>query len=126
LKKFVYFLPAFLWFVLILLLLIIPGKNLPESSFLDEIYFDKWVHISLFGMLVYLHYPALLKIKLASGKVLGWIAMYAWIYGILMEFVQKYWVPNRSFDVTDIIADGAGCLLAYLWLKRRLAKAKVI
>jgi hypothetical protein len=43
-----------------------------------------------------------------------------------MEFVQKYWVPNRSFDVTDIIADGVGCFGAYLFIKRRIkSKAKV-
>lgn len=32
-------------------------------------------------------------------------------YGIGMEFVQKYWVPLRSFDYTDIVADGVGALL---------------
>jgi VanZ family protein len=32
-------------------------------------------------------------------------------YGIGMEYVQKYWVPLRSFDYTDIIADGVGALL---------------
>jgi VanZ family protein len=31
-------------------------------------------------------------------------------YGIAMEFVQKYFIPNRSFDVGDIIADAAGCI----------------
>jgi VanZ family protein len=25
-----------------------------------------------------------------------------------MEFVQHYFIPNRSFDLGDIIADGAG------------------
>ena len=30
----------------------------------------------------------------------------------MMEFVQKYWIPNRSFELGDIVADSAGCLLA--------------
>jgi hypothetical protein len=25
-----------------------------------------------------------------------------------MEFVQKYFIPNRSFDLGDILADGVG------------------
>ncbi len=25
-----------------------------------------------------------------------------------MEFIQKYFIPNRSFDIGDIIADGIG------------------
>lgn len=32
-------------------------------------------------------------------------------YGIGMEFVQKYFIPNRSFDVTDMMADGIGCVI---------------
>ncbi|MDB5210059.1 MAG: VanZ family protein, partial [Sediminibacterium sp.] len=35
-------------------------------------------------------------------------------YGTIMEFVQKYWIPNRSFEIADILADSTGSLLAYL------------
>jgi VanZ family protein len=31
-----------------------------------------------------------------------------------MEFVQENFIPNRSFDVGDIIADLAGSLIGYL------------
>ncbi|MGZ8557116.1 MAG: VanZ family protein, partial [Chitinophagaceae bacterium] len=37
------------------------------------------------------------------------------IYGIAMEFVQKYLVPNRSFDIGDVIADGAGVATGLLY-----------
>lgn len=124
-KKAIYFLPAFLWFVLIFILLIIPGKNLPEVTFLDKIYFDKWVHITLFAVQVYLSYTALKKIYPLSSAVFLNAAIYAWLYGIAMEFVQKYWVPNRSFDVTDIIADGVGCLIAYFIFRKKYKKAQV-
>ena len=36
------------------------------------------------------------------------IAFYFLLYGIAMEFIQKYFIPNRSFDVVDILADGVG------------------
>jgi VanZ family protein len=36
------------------------------------------------------------------------IAMWVVVYGIIMEFVQKYLVYGRSFDVTDILFDAVG------------------
>jgi len=38
-------------------------------------------------------------------------------YGVMMEFVQLYFVKNRSFDTGDIIADAVGCVigLIYSW-----------
>jgi len=36
------------------------------------------------------------------------------VYGIAMEIVQKYFIPFRSFDVGDIIADAIGCFVGYL------------
>ncbi len=36
------------------------------------------------------------------------------IYGIAMEFVQRYLVVNRSFDITDILADALGSVLGVL------------
>jgi VanZ family protein len=35
------------------------------------------------------------------------------IYGIGMEFMQKYYIPGRDFDEADIIADMIGASLAY-------------
>lgn len=29
-------------------------------------------------------------------------------YGIAIEFVQKWWIPNRSFEALDIVADATG------------------
>ncbi len=47
--------------------------------------------------------------------VLGGIA-----YGTIMEFVQKYWIPNRSFELADIAADSVGCALCYWYGMRKL------
>ena len=37
------------------------------------------------------------------------------VYGIAMEIVQKYFIPFRSFDVGDIIADAIGSVVGYLF-----------
>ncbi|HZJ60378.1 MAG TPA: VanZ family protein, partial [Chitinophagaceae bacterium] len=36
--------------------------------------------------------------------------------GIVMEYVQMYFIPNRSFDSYDIVADIVGAVIAGLWL----------
>jgi len=34
------------------------------------------------------------------------------VFGIGMEFYQKYFVPSRGFEVGDMLADAMGALLA--------------
>lgn len=44
-------------------------------------------------------------------------------YGITMEYVQDNFIPNRSFDVGDIIADGVGAAVGlYISIKRLIKK----
>jgi len=36
------------------------------------------------------------------------------MYGVVMEFIQKDFIPKRSFDGGDILADLAGGLFGYI------------
>ncbi|WP_350340086.1 hypothetical protein [Paraflavitalea speifideaquila] len=36
--------------------------------------------------------------------------------GIVLEYVQFYFIPQRSFDRFDIVADASGALAAMLYL----------
>ena len=38
----------------------------------------------------------------------------ACLYGITMEYVQKYFIPRRDFDVEDILADVIGSALGFI------------
>jgi VanZ family protein len=40
------------------------------------------------------------------------------IYGIAIEFIQKYFIPNRSFDLGDIMADMVGISLGLILVSR--------
>jgi len=55
-------------------------------------------------------------------RYFGQIAVYFLIYGIAMELVQKYFIPNRSFDLKDILADGLGCAVGLLISRRYIKK----
>lgn len=44
-------------------------------------------------------------------------------YGIIMEFIQKYFVANRGFDPGDIAADAIGSFIG-AWFSLRMYKKK--
>lgn len=114
-----------IWFIVSTFLLIIPGTAFPKENWLDKIWFDKWVHIGMFGILVVLWCWAMQKKYAAVSMVRNLFIIIAFIclaYGIAMEFVQKYFIINRSFDGGDIIADAAGCLLGVWFSLRRFVK----
>jgi VanZ family protein len=100
----------------------LPGSTIPKYPWLATIYADKWIHIVLFFILCFLfawsfstkHYQ-----DTQRRKVFLWILLSGIAYGIMIEFVQKYWVANRSFEIGDILADSTGCLLAYLYSLRK-------
>lgn len=57
---------------------------------------------------------------LQSGFV--FIAVGGLCYGVLLEFVQHYFIPNRSFDPFDMLADATGALIAFLTASGRYIK----
>ncbi|MFL9482062.1 VanZ family protein [Chitinophagaceae bacterium LWZ2-11] len=112
------FIPAILGFIATLILLILPGSDIPKAQWLDDIHADKIVHIGMFASIVFLWCWPLKKSGVDVRKKRNWflfVTISAIAYGVAMEFVQKYFIPNRSFDVYDMIADGAGAVAGYIW-----------
>ncbi|HUQ97705.1 MAG TPA: VanZ family protein [Chitinophagaceae bacterium] len=109
---------ALLYFLIISFLFCLPGSVLPKEDWLSKIYFDKWVHIGFFAVLVVLWLWALLP----SKKVLVWLLLAAAaVYGITVEIVQDQFIPNRSFDIGDWMADMTGSFIG-LWFWNRYIK----
>lgn len=104
--------PAVFLLAVSFLLLTLPGSAFPNETWLSKIYFDKWVHIGLFASLtwVFCKYMALNKGKRAAAVFLM-VAIAATAYGLAMEFVQRDFITNRSFDMGDVVADAGGSLL---------------
>jgi VanZ family protein len=127
-SKIKYFLPAVFWFLLSFYLLTLPGSAVPKISWFDKIQADKLVHVGMFAILVVL---VLLPMQFRSRsplllKTVFAVALVALAYGIAMEFVQEYFVPNRSFDVFDMVADGVGCFSGVLCWKYLLKKRSTV
>ena len=120
--------PGILWFIAATILLTLPGSALEQkdwlSEILDRIWFDKWVHIGLFAILVFLWCWAILR-KYPREKrksIFIMITLMGLAYGLGMEFVQKYFIADRSFDIKDIAADAAGCGLGLVYSISRYIK----
>lgn len=125
--KIVYFTPAVIWFIVSLILLTLPANDLPHSSLFDLPYFDKYVHSGMFFLLTVLFsYPfsKLTAEDVTISAIFNKIALFIILYGIIMEFVQKYFTAGRTFDITDILFDAVGSVTGLL-IMRRLTFKKI-
>jgi VanZ family protein len=104
------------WTLVIGILMCLPGRMLPKEEGFSIPQFDKFVHITLFGGFVFLWSLWLTRRVSVTAVLLRWFFVFyvlANVYGISMEYVQKYWIPGRDYDLADIIADMIGAGLAY-------------
>lgn len=106
-----------IWSLIIGILLAMPGNMLPSETNFAIPQFDKLVHIGLFGGFVSLWNLYLSnQPDVPAAKLLRrffYVFILANIYGIGMEFVQKYFIPFRDFDTSDMVADMIGAGIAY-------------
>jgi nicotinamide riboside kinase/VanZ family protein len=122
------FWPATSWLAFATVLFCLPGSALPNHKWFNVIFLDKWIHLILFSILVvFVGLPVsgiLMKKKTQRVMQAGIVAI-CFLYGIAMEFVQHYFIPNRSFDVNDILFDGLGCLLGDYLVHYQLKKIPI-
>ncbi|AXY77164.1 hypothetical protein D3H65_25685 [Paraflavitalea soli] len=105
-----------IWTIITIVLLCLPGSSIPGDGIVFNIpNFDKIVHVILFGGIVLLwgaHYV------FRPEKLQGWqkliilLAILSTALGIVLEYVQFYFIPQRSFDKYDIVADASGAIAA--------------
>jgi hypothetical protein len=119
--RFIKFLPGIAWFFIVLVLTTMPGNDVPKEPWLDGIYFDKWVHAGMFGGLTLLFSWPFYKSNFSSQQRLHYfikIALAASIWGLAIEFIQRFYAINRDFDLLDWAADSFGALVAFFICKK--------
>jgi hypothetical protein len=111
---------AVLWTAVIFILLSMHTGTVESLPFLGFRHWDKYVHVFLFAVLVWLW----LSYLHARGKLRKntlWITVLLCIlYGTGMEYYQKYFT-TREFETLDIFSDGLGAFLGavYFWKKNK-------
>ena len=108
--------PALAWTLFIFILLSLPGKMLPNENQFRIPQLDKLIHIVLFGSFVFLwsFYFSTREGNINLNRKYLRIAIIACLYGYAMELIQKYFIPNRDYDIQDIAADVIGAVLGYI------------
>lgn len=110
-----YYLPSLGWIILILFLCTMPASSIPKTTLFDRLHMDKIVHFFLFGGTVLLLAYGYYRQKGRIGNLtLFFLALFVTVYGLAIEFIQRYFTANRSFEIWDVVADGAGALAGAL------------
>ena len=119
-----YNLASIAWAVFILVLCLMPGRDLPSITIFE---FDKIVHFIfyvLLALMMYygwkkqntfpnLHHNTILKILIISSS-----------YGFLVEILQELLTADRHFDIYDALANAIGAIAGSLMgivLKQKLS-----
>ena len=115
------FIPGVIWFTVVLVIIWLPGKDIPHSDFLFKIDFDKFIHAGIFGLLAVLFCWPFYKTNVPLQKKLLYffiIAILTSAFGYATELIQKYWAEGRSYDLMDWLADSAGVVVAYFFCRK--------
>jgi VanZ family protein len=88
--------------LLIFILCFLPGKDLPEVNLP---FVDKWTHLILFAVFSFLW---LTSSNTVSIKVFIIVFFASGYTGWIIEYIQGHFVPDRSQDNMDTLADIAG------------------
>ena len=119
------FIPGIAWFFLILVLICLPGSDIPTAAtWMNDIYFDKWVHAGLFAVLTFLFIYPLARLnftKTVKKSMAIKFAIAIWLWALTTEFIQRF-IPDRSFDLLDWAADSLGILIAFTWCRIKYLK----
>ena len=114
-------LPAILWAALIFVASSIPSEDIPEVPIFR---YDKLIHLAIYFVFAALVYRFLsfegVSSAVRSRAAILTVGIIAF-YGMTDEFHQHF-VPGRTMDVYDWIADVAGgilCVVVLSYLSRR-------
>lgn len=122
------FIPGIAWFFVVLVLICLPGSDLPTvDTWLNVIYFDKWIHVGIFCLLAFLFMQPVVRSAFGYAVKLHYcirIAIATIVWGLTTEFIQKFFIAGRSFDLFDWASDSFGAILAFGFVKIRFLKYK--
>ncbi len=127
--KMIKFIPGIAWFFVVLVLLCMPAQDIPTSNWFDGIYIDKWVHAGIFGLLALLFMLPVAFSPMEPKEKLQFfirVAIATSLWGISTEFIQKFWIPGRSFDLLDWAADSLGGIIAFMLCRKKYILPKEV
>ena len=113
------------WSLLILTVCLMPGDNLPSSSFLSFKGADKLIHATLYLVLMILVGKDLVTYFSSSysrNKIFVIAFLYCLFLGVGIEFMQSVFVAGRLGDIFDVLANAIGASMGALILMSQLKR----
>ena len=123
--KTIKFLPGIVWFLVLLVIICLPGEDVPDTDWLNIASFDKLVHAGLFGGMVFLFCMPFKKAAISKQQKINLfikIMLSTIVWGLTTELIQKYFIPGRQYDLMDWLADSIGAVLAFFVSRRFFIK----
>jgi VanZ family protein len=113
-----FIIPALIWLVIVTWLSVIPNLQLPPMEFVAS---DKVGHTAAYFLLCFLCLWGLSRRnpgRSPDKKQALYVMLFCAGYGVLMEFVQYFFIPGRYCEFYDMVANALGAVLG--WLAFRL------
>jgi len=105
-----------IWTLLIFILSVLPGKDLPSYTFWEFLTLDKIGHWFFYGIhcLIIIKLFIIQNINIKRNKIYFFSFLISCAYGILMEIIQGAFFESRVADYKDVIANTIGIIIAIL------------
>ncbi|CAN5501920.1 hypothetical protein BH11BAC2_BH11BAC2_02020 [soil metagenome] len=112
--------PGISWALLIFILSSISAPQIYIPDFFDLFSPDKVVHFFFYGILVYLLVRGFKKAPLGrlTRNQYSFAVFSSATYGGLIELYQGYFLPDRTGDWVDFLANCIGCVIG--WIAARI------
>lgn len=124
-KKYLIFIPTIIWFCFSVWLFTLPGSAIPQFDLFTRLQGDKLIHALIFIILSILFLLSLKTILPCFKKYKIWYVLLITViclYGLIIEFIQEKYIPYRSYDIGDVVADIAGSVIAFKLFVKYWAK----
>jgi hypothetical protein len=115
------FLPSLLWMIFILIVCLLPKKDIEtiDFSWLPQ-NADKIVHAGFYIVLAILLSLSIIKYKTSLLKLVSVTFFICVLYGFLIEVLQHFFTTTRHFELMDVAANSAGAVVGLVLVFFRL------
>ena len=104
--------------IIILILCFLPGNTANKMSVFYFPYFDKIVHFVMYFIFSFVLFVDLTNnTRLQKKQIFLIILLLSFIIGGIIELIQNYFIPMRSGDWFDLLADLTGSLMFVFFSK---------
>ena len=122
-KKLLVYTPLVVYWLILFVATTLPAASMPSFGVVDKVN-----HLSAYFILAILLFLTLLfqqKIPLTKNRVAAYALIICSLYGMLDE-VHQIFIPGRSAEFLDFLADACGALLGVLLMNYLVKKSGAI